>query len=64
VNSRLSFQTAVRSGGSMARAEYSRALGSHWRATGGVTWLRGSMTDFLGQYHRNSYASLAIRYTF
>jgi hypothetical protein len=64
VNSRVSLDTAVRSGGSMVRTEYSRALGSHWRATGGLTWIRGSMTDFLGQYHRNSYASLGMRYTF
>jgi hypothetical protein len=64
VNVRLSLDTAVRPGGSMARAEYSRALGPHWRATGGVTGIRGNITDYLGQYHRNSYASLGMRYTF
>ncbi len=50
--------------GNWLRLEYSRMYGRHWRATGGVTWIRGEETDFLGQYHRNSYASLAVRYSF
>ena len=64
VNSRVSLDTAVRLHGSMARGEYSRALGPHLRVTGGVTWIHGDMTDFLGEYHRNSYVSLGMRYTF
>ena len=63
-NRSLSFEAAVRLHGSVAKAEYSQAFGQHWRATAGVTWIRGAETDFLGQYHRNSYASLAIRYSF
>lgn len=51
-------------GGTWLRFEYSRMYGRHWRATGGVTWIRGEEDDFLGQYHRNSYASLALRYSF
>ena len=64
VNRSLALEAAVRSRGSVAKVEYSQAFGQHWRATTGVTWIRGAETDFLGQYHRNSYASLAIRYSF
>ena len=64
VNRSLTVETAVRSGGSFVRVEYSQAYGQHWRVTPGVAWIRGDMTDFLGQYHRNSYASLAVRYSF
>ncbi len=63
-NRSLAIQAAVRSGGSFTRFEYSQAYGQHWRATAGIAWIRGDMTDFIGQYHRNSYASLAIRYSF
>jgi hypothetical protein len=50
--------------GSWLRAEYSQALGQHWRATAGYSWIRGEDNDFLGQYHRNSFALLALRYSF
>jgi hypothetical protein len=46
------------------RFEYSQSYGRNWRATGGYTLIRGDMTDFLGQYRRNSHASLALRYSF
>ncbi len=64
VNRSLTFETAVRAAGSFLRAEYSQAFGQHWRVTPGIAWIRGDMTDFLGQYRRNSYASLAVRYSF
>jgi len=64
VNRSLTVETAVRSAGSFVRFEYSQAFGEHWRVTPGVAWIRGDMTDFLGQYHRNSYASLGVRYSF
>jgi len=64
VNRDLAVETAVRSGGSFVRFEYSQLYGQHWRATWGAAWLRGDPSDFLGQYRRNSYASLAIRYSF
>lgn len=64
VNRSLTVETAVRAAGSFLRAEYSQAFGQHWRVTPGIAWIRGDMTDFLGQYHRNSYASLAVRYSF
>jgi len=63
-NRSLAMETAVRADGSFVRFEYSQLYGQHWRATGGVAWIRGDMTDFLGEYRRNSYASLAIRYSF
>jgi len=60
----LAIETAVRAAGSFVRFEYSQLFGQHWRATGGIAWIRGDMTDFLGEYRRNSYGSLAIRYSF
>ena len=63
-NRSLSVDAAARAAGSFARFEYSQTFGQHWRATGGVAWIRGDMADFLGQYHRNSYGLLAIRYSF
>ena len=63
-NSSLAFDTAIRAHGSFVKFEYTRAKGQHWRATAGGAWIRGDMDDFLGQYHRNSYVSLAIRYSF
>jgi hypothetical protein len=63
-NRSLAVETAVRAGGSFVRFEYSQLFGQHWRATGGVAWIRGDMTDFLGEFRRNSYGSLAIRYSF
>jgi len=63
-NRSLAFETAVRSAGSFLRFEYTQAVGQHWRTTAGATWIRGDMTDFLGQYNRNSYLSLKVRYSF
>jgi hypothetical protein len=63
-NRSLAIETAMRAGGSFVRFEYSQLFGQHWRATGGIAWIRGDMADFLGQYSRNSYGSLALRYSF
>lgn len=63
-NRSLAVETAVRAEGSFVRFEYSQLFGQHWGATGGLAWIRGDMTDFLGEYRRNSYASLAVRYSF
>jgi hypothetical protein len=63
-NRDLSLETAIRGGGSFLRLEYTQAYGQHWRTTAGVAWIRGDMTDFLGQYNRNSYAMLKVRYSF
>jgi len=64
VNRSVTFETAARLAGSFLRAEYSQAFGQHWRVTPGLAWFRGDMTDFLGQYRRNSYGTLAVRYSF
>jgi hypothetical protein len=65
-NRSVGLDTAVRQNGrgSWVRPVYSQAIGQHWRATAGFTWIRGEADDFLGQYHRNSYALIALRYSF
>lgn len=65
-NTTLSADAAVRQNGagSLVHFEYTRALGQHWRATAGASWIRGEAGDFLGQYHRNSSGTLALRYSF
>jgi hypothetical protein len=65
-NRSIAFETAVRDNlhGVWLKFEYSQAFGQHWRATGGYTLIRGRDDDFLGQYHRNSHAILALRYSF
>ena len=63
----VAFETATRQNGAgtWTRAEYSQLLGSHWRATVEVAFIGGSSSmDFLGQYHRNSYSALKLRYSF
>ncbi len=66
IDPRRSFtvETIVRSAASFARAEYSETFGQHWRGTAGIAWIRGAVSDFLGEYRRNSYGLLAIRYSF
>jgi hypothetical protein len=66
VNRSLAFEAVVRQNGDGAylKAEYSQAVGQHWRATAGFALLRGDAADFLGRYRRNSHAILALRYSF
>lgn len=66
VNRSISFETAMRQNGDglWLRSEYSQSWGQHWRGTAGFTLIRGDPTDFLGQYRRNSFFSLAFRYSF
>ncbi len=63
-NRDVALETAVRADGSFLRFEYTQASGQHWRTTLGAAWIRGDMADFLGQYQRNSYLSLKVRYSF
>jgi len=66
VNRSVAFEAVVRQDGKgvYAKAEYSRAVGVHWRATAGAALLRGDPTDFLGKYRLNSHAILTLRYSF
>ena len=65
-NRSLAFESAIRQtfDGFWSKAEYSQAFGQHWRVTTAFTLIRGEPSDFLGQYRRNSHASLIFRYTF
>jgi len=66
VNRSFSFETVIRQNGRglYLKPEYTQAFGQHWRATLGFALIRGSDGDFLGQYHRNSHALAALRYSF
>jgi len=65
-NRSLAFETVVRQNGAgmYFKPEYSQAVGQHWRATAGFALIRGRDGDFLGQYRRNSFAILTVRYSF
>ncbi len=66
VNRSVSLETVVRQNGQGAyvKPEYTQAFGQHWRLTAGFVLIRGSDSDFLGQYHRNSHGILTVRYSF
>jgi hypothetical protein len=65
-NRNIAFEMAVRQNGNGAwvRGEYSQSFGQHWRATVNLTFIGGNDSDFLGQYHQNSHATLILRYSF
>jgi hypothetical protein len=50
--------------GFYGKFEYSQTFGQHWRITAQIGVIRGSDSDFLGEYHRNSFANLIFRYSF
>jgi hypothetical protein len=62
----VAMETAIRENGSglWLKSEYSEAWGKNWKGTISFTLIRGEPTDFLGQYRRNSFFSLALRYSF
>ena len=66
VNRSFAIEAAVRTSGdgAYAKVEYSRAYGQHWRATLAGVGIAGQSGDFIGQYHRNSHATVALRYSF
>lgn len=66
VNRSIAFETAVRENfdGFWSRIEFSQAFGQHWRLTTGLSVIRGEPSDFLGQYWRNSHATVTARYSF
>jgi len=65
-NRALTLDVFVRQNGESAilRPGYSQSFGDHWRATVSFTWLSGDARDFVGQYHRNSFATAGLRYSF
>jgi hypothetical protein len=65
-NSSLALESVTRQDGAgwYARAEYSRAAGSHWRMTFRATVIRGALSDYLGQYRRNSYGATQVRFSY
>lgn len=65
-NRSLALEGAVRQNGKglWLKVEYSQALGQYWRVVSAFTLIRGAREDFLGQYRRNSHASLTLRYSF
>jgi hypothetical protein len=62
----VAFEGAVRQSGDgfYGKIDYSQAFGAHWRLTLTGVGLGGDEDDFLGQYQRNSHASVALRLTF
>jgi hypothetical protein len=65
-NRSLSVEGVVRTNGQgiYLKPEYTQSFGQHWRVSAKFVGIRGSVTDFLGQYRRNSYGALVVRYSF
>jgi hypothetical protein len=65
-NRSIAVETAVRQNGDglWTKLEYSQAFYQHWRWTCGFSLIRGSASDFLGQYRRNSNGLIAVKYSF
>ena len=65
-NRSAAFEGALRQNGRgvYVKAEYSQAHGQHWRTTVDGVAIGGQPDDFLGQYRRNSHATLTLRYSF
>ena len=65
-NRSFSMQAAIRQNGRgvWAKTEYTEAFRQHWRLTAGIAVIHGSTGDFFYPYRHNSYASLALRYSF
>lgn len=62
----VSFEAAVRQDldGVWLKGQYSRAVGTHWRATLAGAIIGGDARDFIGQYRRNSHVLTTLRYSF
>ena len=65
-NRSIVFEGVVRQNGDgmYGKVEYSQTFKQHWRASLLLTAIRGTHSDFLGQYRRNSFGSLVLRYSF
>jgi hypothetical protein len=62
----VAIEGAVRQGGEgfYVKGEYSEAFGQHWRLTLTGVGIAGDESDFLGEFHRNSHGSIALRFSF
>ena len=65
-NRSLVFEAVVRQNGDglYGKLEYTHGLGNHWRLTASATAFGGSDDDYLGQYSRNGFGALNVRYSF
>jgi hypothetical protein len=65
-NRSIAFESVVRQNGDgvYGKLEYVHAVGNHWRVTATLTGFGGTDDDFLGQYRRNSFGALTVRYSF
>jgi hypothetical protein len=65
-NRSVEFEGAVRQNGDgvYVKAQYSQAYKQHWRAIVSGVGLGGDPDDFIGQYRRNSYLQMLLRYSF
>ena len=50
--------------GAYVKGEFSNAMGGHWRVTFTGVAITGKDTDFIGQFNRNSNASVTLRLSF
>ncbi|MFN8065237.1 MAG: hypothetical protein U0P82_10610 [Vicinamibacterales bacterium] len=51
-------------GGVYMKGEFSEAIGGHWRVTATGIGIGGHDDDFIGQFRRNSSATLGLRFSF
>jgi len=65
-NRSLTIESVVRQNGDgvFGRFEYSQAVGAHWRLTGQAVIFRGVDGDYLGQYRKNSFGAVTLRFSF
>ena len=65
VNRSLAFESAAKRNGDglWLKVEYSQAVSPHLRATVSFNVIRGALEDFLGQYRRNSFGTVSLRYS-
>jgi len=50
--------------GLYVKGDYSQLFGQHWRMTFTGVGIAGDESDFIGQFNRNSYGSIALRFSF
>ncbi len=62
----VAIEGAVRQSGDGVyfKGEYSQSFAQHWRLTLTGVAIAGDPEDFLGQYHRNSHGSIAVRFSY